>query len=305
MIVISIEPNQLSRPKGMAQWLNREPIGQPDLPAIEPNNTGSIRLIAAQLTDDHQATQPHAPARHGRIGLGFASGQRDDLGGSMKNVTADGSFSHGCYSEDALQEYVTDKTNRSPRTFSADFVTDEVKLWVAVRTSRYDRRNPIRAIRDDLFNSDEALSKLLATLEAKHHAEQEISIKKWKRRIVEADSGDAKAEAYIALWGGREKVLTPKAWTFKFNKRHFFWPHTCWECGEAFHSKSMQSQVCSDACAQKRNIENTRRWRTHQPARTRQTATCLHCGHEFAKARSDARFCSVKCRVATHRGKKS
>lgn len=48
MIVISIEPNQLSRLKGMAQWLNREPIGQSEFPAIEPLIPGSIRLNAAQ-----------------------------------------------------------------------------------------------------------------------------------------------------------------------------------------------------------------------------------------------------------------
>lgn len=51
MNIKSIEPNQLSRLKGMAQWLNREPIGQSGFPAIEPLIVGSIRLNAAQLID--------------------------------------------------------------------------------------------------------------------------------------------------------------------------------------------------------------------------------------------------------------
>ena len=44
MSIKSIEPIQLSRLKGMAQWLNGEPIGQPSFPAIEPLIIRSMRL---------------------------------------------------------------------------------------------------------------------------------------------------------------------------------------------------------------------------------------------------------------------
>lgn len=32
------------------------------------------------------------------------------------------------------------------------------------------------------------------------------------------------------------------------------------------------------------------------------TPTCQHCGEDFIPKRSDAKFCSSKCRVAAHRG---
>jgi hypothetical protein len=213
-------------------------------------------------------------------------------------------------------DHVTDKPNTplvsflpesalnpySPEPLQAH-VTDGMNFPVGIRTERYNRKKPIRAIRSDIFNSDEAMAAVLAELEAQHHAKQAKSVEEWRARIQAAEYGDQKSAALIALFGGPEKVLVPAPWTFEFNRHKFPWRHLCHECWQEFRSGSIASKVCSDECASERNAANTRLWRHGQKKPPRPAATCGRCGETFAPARADARFCSGKCRVAAHRAK--
>ena len=52
-----------------------------------------------------------------------------------------------------------------------------------------------------------------------------------------------------------------------------------------------------------RNAEWMRKQRA-QSKQDRPTASCAHCGTEFAPKRSTAQFCSTRCRVAAHRAGK-
>ena len=51
-------------------------------------------------------------------------------------------------------------------------------------------------------------------------------------------------------------------------------------------------------CYDKRDAERRRAKRRRPPPNQR---ACAQCGETFSPARSDARFCSTRCRVAAHR----
>jgi len=72
-------------------------------------------------------------------------------------------------------------------------------------------------------------------------------------------------------------------------------PRPCVTCGQPMVSFGLWSaaKTCSRQCSWHRP-------RTHVEHEPR---ACEHCGEEFTPKRSDARFCSVRCRVAAHRGK--
>ena len=87
------------------------------------------------------------------------------------------------------------------------------------------------------------------------------------------------------------------------------WPHPlggrvvhCPGCGVAIGDETGRSKVgaiyCSDACRKATRAKAKRE--AYRPA-ANQPKTCACCGAEFKPARSDARFCSVRCRVAAHR----
>lgn len=78
---------------------------------------------------------------------------------------------------------------------------------------------------------------------------------------------------------------------------------TCLGCGERFfrrnpgqHSTGYCSEACRRAVLAQR--QRTRRATERVPPPPR---PCDHCGVAFEPARSDARFCSSRCRVAAHR----
>ncbi len=76
---------------------------------------------------------------------------------------------------------------------------------------------------------------------------------------------------------------------------HWWERHQCAACGLLFFGRG-STCYCSPACYKKR-----RRQPRPSRAKPKGKTACAHCGTEFEQARKDARFCSVRCRVAAHR----
>lgn len=169
---------------------------------------------------------------------------------------------------------VTDNANRSPTSF--------VRLnW---------RGHPT-AIAESLL---ENIEPLLALLEAQHHQRQAESVANWRERV-----DDPESQAIVALFGGPEKVLTPKPWTFVFRLRDFRHLHICWMCGTEYRSGSPNTRLCSEACVRLNRIRNSSLWRSRP--KPKRKMSCIHCGETFTAKRSDSKYCSGKCRVAAYR----
>ncbi|MBK8690301.1 MAG: hypothetical protein IPN24_18480 [Betaproteobacteria bacterium] len=79
----------------------------------------------------------------------------------------------------------------------------------------------------------------------------------------------------------------------------------CDVCGQEFYRwHRIKTRVCSTSCATSRQREASHRWheRHYTPVRSPlHGKTCSQCGAAFESKRSDALFCSVLCRVRTHR----
>lgn len=78
----------------------------------------------------------------------------------------------------------------------------------------------------------------------------------------------------------------------------------CRCCGQRFASFH-GTQLCSDECATEMLRAGSRERARARPSRAKvlDDRACEHCGDQFTPARADAKFCSVKCRVAAHRGR--
>jgi hypothetical protein len=63
-------------------------------------------------------------------------------------------------------------------------------------------------------------------------------------------------------------------------------------------SRPRRVMLCDDCQRLERNWKNAERRRLSPESRT-----CAQCGETFAPKRSDARFCSTRCRVAAHRAR--
>lgn len=82
----------------------------------------------------------------------------------------------------------------------------------------------------------------------------------------------------------------------------------CMVCGTEFLANDRRhpwggglvAGLCGDECRKARNALKQRGRRADAAAR-RQSVACAGCGQAFKPSRSDARFCSTRCRVAAHR----
>jgi predicted nucleic acid-binding Zn ribbon protein len=73
----------------------------------------------------------------------------------------------------------------------------------------------------------------------------------------------------------------------------------CLVCGRQIYiSSTRHLTVCSEDCARARQTKRAKELRL---ARRIKVYRCRVCGAEFEAARSDASFCSVKCRVSSYR----
>lgn len=80
---------------------------------------------------------------------------------------------------------------------------------------------------------------------------------------------------------GQPTEYRPTLWRYCRRGGHVYWP------GDALSTK------CSESHAKPRQKPRVQ----HDPM------PCAHCGEDFTPKRSDARYCSGKCRVAAHRAR--
>jgi hypothetical protein len=77
-------------------------------------------------------------------------------------------------------------------------------------------------------------------------------------------------------------------------------PRRCCVCGRRFYySTHAPGWYCSRRCNHRRPRLPRRESRAKDP--DTRTRACARCGATFTPARSDARYCSARCRVAAHR----
>ena len=81
---------------------------------------------------------------------------------------------------------------------------------------------------------------------------------------------------------------------------------TCLVCDRRYERKiggNLNDRVgyCSDECRRERDHRRAvARW-ANRPPREVEDRPCDRCGETFTPTRSDARYCSGRCRVAAHR----
>jgi hypothetical protein len=82
------------------------------------------------------------------------------------------------------------------------------------------------------------------------------------------------------------------------------WLHRCRRCQAPFIDVP-EARLCSDDCragAKRDSVRKASAKRSVFRSERYETRICRHCGRETRTARATKRFCSVKCRVASHRG---
>lgn len=77
-------------------------------------------------------------------------------------------------------------------------------------------------------------------------------------------------------------------------------PKQCVACDQEFFGWGSVN-TCSDRCAKSRRDATRTKGAPRQRRVEHEHRTCRHCGEPFVPKRVDARFCSTRCRVASHR----
>jgi hypothetical protein len=105
-----------------------------------------------------------------------------------------------------------------------------------------------------------------------------------------------------------EDALVAKAAAERANQpvalHHAVWLIRCKRCQAPFIGPS-EARLCSDECralAKRDSVRRASAKRSVSRSERNETRICRHCGRETQTARVTKRFCSVKCRVASHRG---
>jgi endogenous inhibitor of DNA gyrase (YacG/DUF329 family) len=82
-------------------------------------------------------------------------------------------------------------------------------------------------------------------------------------------------------------------------------PETCRHCQRAFYRTrhAPLTAYCSDRCVTTVHGAAFRKTRSERRAAARADRKCMHCGEPIEAQRSTMKFCSVRCRVASHRAK--
>jgi hypothetical protein len=83
---------------------------------------------------------------------------------------------------------------------------------------------------------------------------------------------------------------------------------TCQHCNREFYRVSLNGRYCSDDCAKASwrdgragSVAAMVKARSEARAAARADRRCAHCNEPIKAQRSTNKFCSVRCRVATHR----
>ena len=77
-------------------------------------------------------------------------------------------------------------------------------------------------------------------------------------------------------------------------------PRHCRQCDRPIYGWYKRTSHCSAECTLKTQYQRM----SEEKARLRKERPCPHCGETFKPKRSDARYCSTRCRVAAFRAAK-
>jgi hypothetical protein len=104
------------------------------------------------------------------------------------------------------------------------------------------------------------------------------------------------------MWGARYKAPKP----IEVPRPDWRGPNKCRHCGHGFYNaQNCRGAFCSDTCIRAERVIITAKARSESRAAKRAGLKCETCGKRLAAQRSTARFCSVRCRVASHRVQKN
>jgi hypothetical protein len=78
----------------------------------------------------------------------------------------------------------------------------------------------------------------------------------------------------------------------------------CSICSTPMLVRNNRYRYCSPKCASQVKSERFARANAKRSKKERQKGICFCCGNTFVKTRSDAKFCSNRCRVTSHRANK-
>jgi hypothetical protein len=109
--------------------------------------------------------------------------------------------------------------------------------------------------------------------------------------------GEFGREPIATLWAPLLRQLKAKSpWPYSLGKRK------CQHCSTVFyHVPGRRSRYCSDPCANALRSAAFSKARSEQRAAARANRKCETCGQPIKAKRSTMRFCSMRCRVASHR----
>jgi hypothetical protein len=144
------------------------------------------------------------------------------------------------------------------------------------------------------------LEQLKQEKEAARQREKDEEIAYWKAiqddpNTDEEDRSQAREQLHLI----RRVDLMAMSFRNTIEEYSFHWGKRCCAvCNQWFWARS-GIQTCSNQCNKvrrdKTRIRGDRKPADHTPK------PCQHCGERFVPTRSDARYCSTRCRVAAHR----
>jgi hypothetical protein len=102
------------------------------------------------------------------------------------------------------------------------------------------------------------------------------------------------------IWGSRFKPPKPKTEPrLSYAKVRVY----CVQCDRRFYNaRNCRGKYCSDRCVHAASSVAGSKLRTKSLAAKREGLRCKQCNKLFSATRSTALFCSIRCRVAAHRG---
>jgi len=148
--------------------------------------------------------------------------------------------------------------------------------------------------------------------EVRIHEGNVVAAPLWSYRLATFTASDGRVcempwfEGIPEIWADIEPIVLalkkkyPPAW--QSHVGHVFMQHarhqTCVECGRRFFGEN-RTKTCTNKCQSARAYKQRKYQRDRR--RISKKRGCISCGGVFTPTRKDARFCSVRCRVANHR----
>jgi hypothetical protein len=142
---------------------------------------------------------------------------------------------------------------------------------------------------------------VMRELQALAEASYEAEVRRFReslRRVADGTAAEWEKQAF-ALMGVSQPVRATPRMLYRTRMRQY-----CRICSAEFFAR-LPTRYCSRRCLRARWKWRWKWRRRPSRARVKEDQRCRHCGLPFTPGRSDARYCSVRCRVAAHRTRRS